>query len=188
MMKTFLLAAIAAGSAAPALAETGDWRQAGFYLGAGPAGSAIGNDAADEAIGFSSIQLRGGFILNKYLSFEGQAALPLGNALLVDDGFNDIEEVEDVELKSEYGLFVQPRLPIGKSAGVYARLGYMSQTVDFNTDGPGPSFEVESDGAAVGLGVDFDIGRHFTIAIDYTVMDSEYDAAASGGLFLKGRF
>lgn len=188
MRKTVLLAVIAAGAVMPAMAETGDWRETAFYLGAGPAGSAIGNDAADEAISFSSIQLRGGFILNKYISFEAQAALPLGNALLVDDGFNDIEEIEDVELRSEYGLFVQPRLPIGKSAGIFARLGYMSQTVEFNTDGPGPSFEVESDGAAVGVGVDFDIGRHFTIAIDYTVMETEFDNAGSGGLFLKGRF
>lgn len=187
-MKTVLLAALAAGTAAPAFAEAGDWRQPAFYLGAGPAGSAIGNDAADEAIGFSTIQLRGGFVVNKYLSFEAQAALPLGNALLMDNGFDSIEEIDDVELKSEYGLFVQPRLPIGKSAGLFARVGYMSQTVEFNAVGPGPAFEVESDGAAVGLGVDFDIGRHFTIAIDYTVMDGEFDAAGSGGLFLKGRF
>jgi len=188
MIRSVVLTAIAAGAVAPAFAEEGGWRESAFYLGAGPAGSAIGNDDADEAIGFSSIQLRGGFIVNKYISFEAQAALPLGNAILVDDGFNDIEEIDDVDLKSEYGVFVQPRLPLGKSVGIFARLGYMSQTVEFSSNGPGGPFEVESDGPAVGLGIDFDIGRHFTIAVDYTVMDTEFDNAASGGLFLKGRF
>lgn len=192
MKLTLLLASAMVG--APAFAQetatagqpTERGRQAGFFLGGGAGSSAIDDPVLGETYGFGELQIRGGYIFNKYLSVSAQAAIPLesyesgnGGGLYLSD---------DVELNSELGIFLEPRLPLGDVVGLYARVGYISTEFTFYDQFGGGEFDLSSEGIAYGVGIDFDFGRHVTLAFDLTAYDTDFNSAGGAGIIVKGRF
>lgn len=201
MKRLFSAAAIAAmfagtahgqaGTADPRFAKSDSepkhGRQPGLFAGVG-----IGSYAYDSpdlgAYAAGGIEVRGGYNFNKYVSVSASALLP--TSYFQDDSYNFTTATVG-KVKSNLGVFVEPRLPLGDVVGLYARIGYVaSKLEDVPERRSGGSYALvdhDQSGLALGAGIDFDIGRRLTLSFDVTSYNTDLKAAGAG-LTLKGRF
>lgn len=186
LLSIAVAAAAMACAAGAAEAQTSGGRQPGAFIGVG-VGSFAFEAPLGDIYGSGGIELRGGYNVNKYLAVSAEALFP-SQQYEGDGGRLYVSDV--AKTKSVYGLFVEPRLPIGNVFGIYGRIGYVSASVK---DVPTGSFgyylrDQALNGLAFGGGVDVDLGKHVTIAFDLQMYDTDANEAGGAGLILKGRF
>lgn len=185
LLSIAVAAAAMACAAGAAEAQTSGGRQSGAFVGVG-VGSFAFEAPMGDIYGSGGIELRGGYNINKYLAVSAEALFP--SQQYEGDGGNLY--VSDVaKTKSVYGLFVEPRLPIGNVFGIYGRIGYVVATVeDVPTYSRYYLDDLTMNGLAFGGGVDVDLGKHVTIAFDLQMYDTDAKEAGGAGLIVKGRF
>lgn len=176
-----------AGLTTPAPKSEQHGRQSGFFAGVG-----VGSYAYESpdlgTYGSGGIEVRAGYNFNKYLSVSGSAMVPTSH--YKDESYNfTIATIGKV--KSAYGVFVEPRLPLGDVFGLFARVGYVSAKLEDVPErrpmGNYALIDHDNSGLALGAGIDFDIGRHVTVALDLTTYNADLKAAGAG-LMAKARF
>ena len=90
------------------------------------------------------ITLRAGYEFNQYVGIEARYV----------GTFWDADDLGGQELQ-HVGLYVKPMMPIGNSLNIYGLVGYGLTTT--STGGNGNLEEVDDNGFAAGLGLEFDI-------------------------------
>jgi len=107
-----------------------------------------GNNCTYEDVTYG-ITLRAGYEFNQYIGVEARY---IGT-------FWDADELGGQELQ-HVGLYVKPMMPIGNSLNIYGLVGYGLTTT--STGGNGNLEEVDDNGFAAGLGLEFDINPEDT--------------------------
>ena len=135
------------------------------YIGAGLNRGIYNNECITDDCTYEDVTygvtLRAGYEFNQYVGIEARY---IGT-------FWDADELGGQEL-SHVGLYVKPMMPIGSSVNIYGLVGYGLTTT--STGGNGNLTEVDDNGFAAGLGVEFDINPE----------DSEDSLESGFGLFL----
>jgi OOP family OmpA-OmpF porin len=172
--KKILCGAALAGILSSQLAMADD---SGFYVGAtvGQSRQAF-SEFADTGDAF---RLFGGWSFNNYFAVEGGYV----------DGGTQSDRVGnlDVDISSD-GFFVEglAKWPIGNIAAPYVKLGYVFYDATTTLSNGNQSFS-DSEGDAdfiFGGGVDFKIGPHFRLRLEYekiNLPDSAFDIISFGG-------
>lgn len=185
---TVACAAAHAQSATQAPAAQG--RQPGVFLGAG-IGSFAFQDDAGTTYGVGGLEVRGGYNFNKYLGLSVEALFP--SQTYEGDG-TSLYYTDNIDVDPAYGIYLEPRLPLGRVVGLYGRVGYFNTTIKnvlVNYGNGGccrPPHNESVSALAYGGGIDFDFGGSVTIALDLTGYSSNIDSTAGAGLMLEKRF
>ena len=118
------------------------------------------------------ITLRAGYDFNEYVGIEARY---IGT-------FWDADDLGGQEL-SHVGLYVKPMMPIGNALNIYGLVGYGITTT--STGGNGNLKEVDENGFAAGIGMEFDINPEdnedslesgFGLFVDYQRLLIDSDA------------
>lgn len=154
----FAGAAVAAGTAMPATAETE------FKIGV--AASAYSGD--DVTLPAATVRATAFF--NNHFGVEGEASFGIGQ--------DEIDDVE-LELSSAFAGYVIGRLPVGEQLSFHARLGYGTSTFTGSIQGFG-SADVDVDGVSAGIGGEFNLNTNHGLRLDYTRFEADEDGFEGG--------
>ena len=145
-LKAALVATALTGFAASAQAQ-----DSGAYIN-------IGIDAVE----FDAYNLSGklGYNINEYFGVEGQAGF----------GISD-EKIDDFKIgvDNTFGGFGVLRFPAGENFDIFARAGY--HFTKFGASGFGESVSVNTDGFALGAGINYWFSEKDGLRLEYTYLD-----------------
>lgn len=159
-MKTLVLAATAACAllAAPAIAsaqEAPTWYASVGYTN-------LNIDADDIDVNLGGIEGRVGVSVNKYLSFEGEAAIGIA-----DDSVEVLGADVDVSMNWTFGAYAVVTLPVSEQFQVFGRLGYA--TTEFEAEYLGASESESANDYAVGVGAQAFFTANDGVRFDWTL-------------------
>lgn len=126
-----------------------------------------------DGVEFDALTLRGGYDVNPYFGFEGEALIGLGDETV------DVLGV-DVDTSLNYGLgaFAKGQYPINEAVSLFGRVGYVWAEIE--ADALGFSETDDADGFGYGAGVEWAFNGANAVRAEYTRYDFEDDAEADG--------
>jgi len=157
-MKTIITALLLALVASPAFAAKSSYDSRGKTSSAyiGISGGQNKVDATGVTNTSTAYSVFGGYSFNDYVGVE-----------LAYTNFGSLDFGSNITLDSNAGsLSVVGSLPLGKAVSLFAKAGYASTTTQFTAIGIKLASESTS-GAALGAGVQFNLGQRVGIRLGY---------------------
>ncbi len=121
-------------------------------------------DADDDDFNAGTLLARLGYNLTENFAIEGQAAFGI-----IDDEFEGV----DFGVDTSFGGFIVAKMPAGDKVNIFGRAGY--HFTEISADAGSISVGVDTDGFALGAGLEYMLNDSSAIRADYTYYDMNGD-------------